>query len=335
MAENTNPKTLNDTGDAYFYGIGRPINRELAYTYYKQAADLDNPIGMFNLGQYFASKADYKTAVQYYEKAKAFLHPPAFMALAKMFETGVGARKNKGKAFKMYLGAAKLADIEAYNAVGLCYKNGIGIKKDATKAIEYFQKSADQNDPAGEYQLGLLLMETPEYKKNPEKAFHWLDKAATSGHVEAMKKLLSIYVEGKHPAFQKKSRLHLGEMAFYYRELLAKAKDVGNLIVVADAYYQGTDVVKKNQDKASLYYRMLLDMNEVAGKYGYALCLLYGQGVRMNVTEAKRLFDEAAAAKHVGAMTRLGDIARLGLEKNPDNEEAKRCYMDAARLQDP
>ena len=26
MADNFNPKTLNDTGDAYFFGIGRAVN---------------------------------------------------------------------------------------------------------------------------------------------------------------------------------------------------------------------------------------------------------------------------------------------------------------------
>jgi len=335
MADHSNPKTLNDTGDAYFYGIGRPVNRELAYTYYKQAADLDNPVGYHNLGQYFAAKGDYKAAIVHYEKAKAFLHTPSFMALARMYETGVGARRNKGKAFKMYLGAAKLADVEAYDAVGLCYKNGTGTKKDPVKAGEWFRKAADQNDAVGCCQLGLLLMTEKAYRKDPEEAFSWLDKAATAGNVEAMKTLLAVYLEGKHPAFRKKSRQHLSEMAFYYRELLAKAGDAENLRIVADSYHDGAGVARVNHEKAAFFYKMLLDRGDPAGKYGYGVSLLYGHGIGIDLGEAKRLLLEAARDKHPLAMTRLGDAARTGLGMEVDNEEAKKWYMEAARLQEP
>jgi TPR repeat protein len=335
MADTVNPKTLNDTGDAFFYGIGRPVNRELAYTYYKQAADLDNPVGYYNLGQYFAAKSDYKAAIANYEKARAFLHPPAFMALARMYETGIGARRNKGKAFKMVLGAAKLADIEAYDAVGLCYRDGIGTKKDPEKAKEWFRKAADQNDAVGCCRLGLLLMTEPAFRKDPTEAFGWLDRAATAGNVEAMHALLSAYVDGKHPAFRKKSRQSLDEMAFYYRELLAKAGDVENLHVVADAFHDGTSVTRINHEKSAVYYRMLLDRGDVVGRYGYGVSLLYGQGVVADPAEAKRLLGEAAREKHALAMTRLGDAARLGIGGKADGEEAKKWYMEAARLQEP
>ena len=335
MADNANPKTLNDTGDAYFFGIGRAVNRELAYTYYKQAADLDNPVGYHNLGQYFAAKGDYKAAVVNYEKAKAFLHAPAFLALARLFETGVGVRKNKAKAFKMYLGAAKLSDVEAYDAVGLCYKNGVGTKKDPEKAKEWFRKAADQNDAAGCFQLGLLMTMDAAYKKNPEPAFGWLDRGATGGNADAMRTLEEIYAAGKHPWLLKKSRLHLREMAFYYRELLAKTGDVHSLRSVANDYREGSDVTTVNHEKAAFYYKMLLDRGDAVGKYGYGVALLYGQGVKTDCDEARRLLKEAAQERHALAMTRLGDAARLGLGMPVDNEEAKRWYMDAARLQEP
>ncbi|MDP3129708.1 MAG: hypothetical protein Q8N15_00090 [Bacillota bacterium] len=335
MADNNNPKTLNDTGDAYFYGIGRAVNRELAYTYYKQAADLDNPVGFHNLGQYFAVKGDYKAAVLNYEKARAYLHAPAFLALARLYETGVGVHKNKAKAFKMYLGAAKLADVEAYDAVGLCYKNGIGTKKDAEKAKEWFRKAADQNDAAGCFQLGFLMTEDSAYKKDPEPAFGWLDRGATGGNVDAMRTLEEIYAAGKHPWLLKKSRQHLNEMAFYYRELLAKSGDVPSLRAVANDYREGSAVTKVNHEKAAFYYKMLLDRGDAVGKFGYGVALLYGQGVRMDHDEAMRLLKDAAQDRHPLAMTRLGDASRLGLGMPVDNETAKRWYMDAARLQEP
>ncbi|MFA5006387.1 MAG: SEL1-like repeat protein [Candidatus Izemoplasmatales bacterium] len=335
MADNSNPKVLNDTGDAYFYGIGRPVNRELAYTYYKQAADLDNPVGYFNLGQYFAAKGDDKAALLNYEKAKAFLHAPAFLALARRYEKGVGVRKNKAKAFKMYLGAAKLSDIEAFDAVGLCYRNGNGTKKDAGKAKEWFRKAADQNDALGCCQLGLILMSESAFRKSPDEAVGWLDKGATGGSVDAMRTLEEYYLAGKHPALRKKSRTHLDEMVFYYRELLAKAGDLPSLRTIAAAYHDGTSVCKIDYDKSAAYYRALCDRDDPVGKYGYGVSLLYGQGVKTDAEQARRLLQDAARERHPLAMTRLGDADRLGLGGPVDFESAKKWYMEAARLQEP
>lgn len=335
MADNTNPKALNDTGDAYFYGIGRPVNRELAYTYYKQAADLDNPVGYHNLGAYFAAKGDFKAAVVHYEKAKAFLHAPAFLALARLYENGTGVRRSRAKAFKMYLGAAKLADVEAYDAVGLCYVDGLGTKKDPVKAKEWFRKAADQNDARGCFRLGLLLMDEAAFRKNPDEALGWLDRGATGGNVDAMKTLAEFYEAGRHPSLAKKSRMHLEEMAFYYRELLAKSGDLASLRTVAAAYHDGTDVCRINYEKAAGYYKALCDRDDPVGKFGYGVSLLYGQGVGTDHETARRLLLDAARERHALAMTRLGDAARLGLGMPVDYEEAKKWYMEAARLQEP
>ncbi len=332
--DSLNPKALNDLGDDCFYGKNRPINLEMAYSYYKQAADLDNPVGYYNMGNYFMAKKDAKEAIINYEKSKAFDYSPAYLMLAGIYQKGAGVKKNKAKAFKYLLGAAKLNDPEAFNAVGLCYKNGEGCKKDLEKAFEYFQKSADLNNPVGQYQVGLYLMEDPSYQKSPDKAFLWLDRAATNGELEATKTMIKIYTEGKHPYFRKKSKAYLQEMAFYYEELLAQSKDIPMLRKVAKIYYEGSTVAKKNPDKAAFYFKILHDLKDPEGYYGYGLCLLYGMGVKQNIEEAKRLFELSAQEKHPLALTKLGDIYRMGMKVTVDNELAKKYYMEAARLQD-
>ncbi|MCK7484865.1 MAG: hypothetical protein MZU97_04455 [Bacillus subtilis] len=72
MAEQLSPKQLNDLGDAYFNGTGKVQNKELAYTYYKQAAEMDNPLGHVNIGKYFIDKGDYKKANEALMKAKSY-----------------------------------------------------------------------------------------------------------------------------------------------------------------------------------------------------------------------------------------------------------------------
>jgi TPR repeat protein len=51
MNNQMTPKALNELGDKYFYGQNTSANIELAYTYYKQAADQGNPVGLYNVGR--------------------------------------------------------------------------------------------------------------------------------------------------------------------------------------------------------------------------------------------------------------------------------------------
>jgi TPR repeat protein len=335
MNDSLSPKSLNDLGDAYYYGIDRPANLELAYTFYKQAADLDNPVGLFNVGFYFFRKKEFAKAIEYLEKSRACGHSPAALLLGELHRAGNGFSKNKKKAFKLYLEAAKLADIDAYNAVGECYKTGYGCGKNPEKSLEYYQKSADQQNVTGELNVGLYHLESAEYKKSPEQAILWLDKAAANGSAVAMRHLLKIYTDHTHPYFKKKSLGSLKEMAFYYQEALAKAGDSTALKLIADSYYNGTEPAKKNHEKSALYYKALADIGNDDGKYGYAVSLLYGQGVPKNIVEAKHLLEECAKNSHPSALTRLGDIFRLGLNVPIDFEEAKKWYTEGAKQNDP
>ncbi len=335
MNESLNPKALNDLGDACFYGVNRPVNLELAYSYYKQAADKDNPVGYYNLGNYFIAKKDYKQAIINYEKSKAFDYSPAAITLAKMYQNGYGVKKNKKKAYKYLVNAAKLNDPDAFNALGDCLMKGIGCQKSSEEAILFYQKSADLNNPTGQLNVGIYHLSQKDYKKNPEKAFHWLDKAASNGETTAMKTMMSIYLEGKHPYFKKKSQGYLHEMAFYYRELLAKAKDIEQLKIVANVYYEGNTITKKNYEKACFYFQALKDLNDPEGYYGFGVCLLYGQGIKQNIDEARKYLELASQAKHPKALSRLGDIHRMGMKTSTNAEKAKEFYMEASRLQDP
>lgn len=336
MANGTmSPKALNDLGDSFFYGIGKPVNTELAYTYYKQAADQDNPVGLFNVGMYFYHKSDFPKAIDSLEKSRACGHSPAALLLGEMHKNGQGFHKSKSKAFKLYLEAANIGDIDAFNLVGECYKNGIGIGKSPEKSLFYYQKSADQSNVTGELNVGLHLMDTPEYRKNPENTLLWLDRAATHGSQEAMRKLVEIYSERTHPYLKKKSLTSLRELTFYYQEALAKSGDIPNLKVVADAYYNGNDITKKNHEKSAAFYQALAEKGNDDGKYGFALSLLYGLGVNRDIERAKQLLEECARNSHPSAMTRLGDIFRLGLNVPVDYEEAKKWYTEGAKLNDP
>ncbi|MBU1144396.1 MAG: SEL1-like repeat protein [Firmicutes bacterium] len=334
MIEKVNPKSLNDLGDKYFNGINNEKNIEVAYTYYKQAADVGNPLGLYNVGKYFIEKKEYKLAIEYLQKAMACGYTKANLKLASMAVLGEGFHKNKKKAFKFVLDAAKQNDTFAYNQVASYYLLGIGCKKDTKKAWEYYQKSADLNNIEGMYQLGLLYLESTKNKSNPETALHWLDKAAVSGLKNAMIELKKIY-SLPHPYFLKKSKGFLQEMIFYYDELLAKTGELESLKSVSISYYEGTQATKQNFEKSIIYFKKLMDLDEVLGYYGMGVSLLYGQGILQNSLQAKNYLEISAGRGYQKAMTRLGDLYRMGINIDIDFELAKTWYFEAAKQNDP
>ena len=142
MTVTKTPKDLNDQGDQYFYAKGPDRNIEMAFTYYKKAADQNNPVGYYNVGKYFIEKEQYKEAVDYLSKAKDLGYAKASIRLSDMYLNGLGFRKNKKKAFKMIQSAVEANDIQALHQLGVFYLHGIGCKKDEKSAQKYFEQSA-------------------------------------------------------------------------------------------------------------------------------------------------------------------------------------------------
>jgi len=334
MSDNQSPKALNDLGDKYFYGQETTRNIELAFTYYKQAADQGNPVGLYNVGKYFFAKDEFKKAVEYLQKALLSGYSKAYLMLANMSLEGKGMHKSKKKAFKYTMDGANLGDTDAYNQLARYYQKGIGCSKDEKLTRKYYQLSADKNNREGMYQLGLIELDSPKGKKNPEAALHWFDKASEMGSQEAIQTVISLYT-APHPYFKKRSQAFLKEMIFFYTELLARNGDVPALEKVASDYLEGTDVTKKNPEKASDYFRMLLALDNTIGYYGSGICHLLGCGAAKDGKVAIERLKIAAERGYEKAMTKLGDIYRNGILTDPDPEEAKKWYYEAAKQNAP
>lgn len=334
MADTQNAKWLNDQGDAYFSGNGKPQNKELAYTYYKQAADLDNPLGHLNIGKYFLDKGDFKKALESIQKARSYRYAPASLFLASMAKTGKGLKKNKTKAFKYALEAAELFDVDGYLEVAQCYEDGYGVKKDAEKAFAYYKKAADLDHSKGFLKVGMLLMATPKEKTGGEEALRWLDKAAMVGEPMAIRTLIQEYAKSTLPFLKKKSRGYCDEMTFYYRELLAKTGDDVSLREVAESYHYGTFPAKKSPEKAVLYFSKLVEMKDPVGYHGLGMCYQTGSGVKADLVKAKAYYETAASMHHAGAMTKLGDLIRAQATTPAEFEKARDYYLEAAKLND-
>ncbi|MDA3931953.1 MAG: tetratricopeptide repeat protein [Tenericutes bacterium] len=329
MNDKYTPKDLNQLGDDYFYGKKQEKNIELAYTYYKKAADMNNPVGIYNVGKYYLEKEDYKKAYQHFKKATDLDYTEAYITLYEMYMDGTGIRKSKKKAFKALKSAADQHDATTYHLIGRMYEQGIGVGTDHDKAYEYYESSATKNNAEGMYYIALFLLNKKNKHNEYETAFYWLDKAANMHHKLSIRKLIELY-QSSHEYVNNRSLLYLEEMAFYYQELLAKTKDIESLKIVAKAYEEGRTFLTINYSKAFDYYKLLHEHDEVLGYLGLGKCYLYGLGVEQNYDLAKDYLDLASSRNNSEAKNLLGDIYRHGYGVNADFEIAKSYYLGAA-----
>ncbi len=330
MNNQMTPKELNETGDQYFYGQGIDKNIEVAFTYYKRAADQNNPVGLANVGKYFLAKMNESQAFTYYEKSALMGYPLAFVKLSDMYLNGIGVKKNKKKAFKMMEEAANLNETDAYHLLGQYYLLGIGTSKNEKKALELFERSATSGNIEGMYHLGYLLLNGKSVKNDAETAFFYLDKAAVNKSLNAIKYLKTLY-QTPHVYLKKKSDLYCQEMLFYYDEILAQLDDVEALKRVANVYYNGNDFTKINFEKSIKYFKVLYSLDEADGYLGMGLSYMYGQGVVIDFERAKDYLEIAANRGSSKAMNALGDMYRLGKGVVVDFQRARDFYLEAAK----
>lgn len=327
------PKELNDYGDLYFYGNGKTKNLETAFIYYKKAADLNNPVGFFNVSKYFIEKGQFKDAHTYLEKARKLGYTKAMIKLSDLYLEGKGHRRSKKKALSYVQEAVDKQDMGAIHLLGKFYELGIGTRRDEEVARINYQLSADNGNPEAMFYLGRLYLTCRNLKKDYEQGFFWLDKAAVNDHLEAIYYLIELYSKN-HPYLKKKSRHYVEEMIFYYEDLLAKNGIEAYLIKVAYTYYEGTEIITINNEKAYTYFKELKSRDVTDGYAGIGLMYLYGKHVEVDYVLAKENLDIAATRNSSIAQNALGEMFRLGLGVGVNDLRAKDYYFEAAKNDD-
>lgn len=128
-------------------------NYKKALYWYRRAAEVNNPIGQFNLALMYeygkGIDVDYADAFKWYFKAASSGFAPAQYGLATMYLEGQGVWVNHRKARRWYEKAAEQGDAFAQYQLAQMYENGIGVRKDLSKAkILYKQSMLNGNSQA-------------------------------------------------------------------------------------------------------------------------------------------------------------------------------------------
>lgn len=128
----------------------------------------------FMFGQYkVAFKAWQPLAEDGYAKAQA--------ALAWMYHTGNGVKKNMVTAASWYQKAAEQNHAIAQNNLAVMYENGTGVQVNPKAAAFWYKESANSGYSFAQYNMGRAYSEGIGVKQNIKEAKYWLRIASRQG----------------------------------------------------------------------------------------------------------------------------------------------------------
>ena len=170
--EKNHAPSISNLGVCYSNGWGVPRDKQKAMELYKRAADLGNEQAKKNyefIKKYLEEqKPNEELAKRYYEEAK----PYKFM----------GKTPDYKKAFELHMKAANLGYAPAQFEVGYAYSLGfLGVPRDAKKAFEWYMKAAMQGDATSQRNVGKAYQDGNGVERNLEKAKEWYQKASAQG----------------------------------------------------------------------------------------------------------------------------------------------------------
>ena len=254
---------------------------EQALKLFKKAADQEEPIAQYYLGEMYEKglkvKKDLIKAVDLYETAVQNDFPKALEALKKLANL-----KQEGNAY-------------AQRTLSRLYYQGMGVERSVEQAFYWLQKSADQGEPLAQYNLSQLYHYGVGVKKDLRKAFYWLKKSAEQGEPLAQYNLYYFYYQG----------VGVGEdarEAFYWLQKAAKQNIITAVEVLAEKYndaqsqynlglmYVNGTRVRQNIEEAKKWYQKAADQGHEKAKYGLAL-------INQNMNKIKKDSEQKVTVK--------------------------------------
>ena len=260
-------------GLMYRYGLGVPENSEKAESLFAEGnkrSDKKSAAIIADIcksGELFP--ADYKAALQWYEKSEP--NSTHLIAMAEFYEYGLGVPKDLDKAVQLYLKAAEKGSHEAYYRYAML--SDISLKE----KLEIFEKVANNGHPEAMYQIGVLHAEHYDevFDENEEvgatRAFSYFRRAAEKGSKNAMYSMGLAYLDGI--GVEQSERLAV--------DCFRKAVDKGHIEAMVElgvCYANGTGI-KQNYSRAIEFYIRAANLGNDEAEFNLGLCYQYGLGV--------------------------------------------------------
>ena len=221
---------------------------------------------------------------------------------------GAGTAQQLRTGYEWLLKAADRGHVEAQYLVG-------AMSKDARKSARYLLLAASQGHPRAQFDIGLRYDEGRGVERDVAQAMRWYGKALAQGNMAAC------YNVGKLWSFGGNGVTDADTPAQWYRERAEEGDAVAQW-VAGLCHQSGQAGAALDRDEAIRYFRLAC-----AQTFGPAICSVartyeQGIGVAQDLTEALRLYYQAANLNVPEAMFRLGCMHRDGSGIPADSAQA-------------
>ena len=177
-------------GICLFYGRGVEKNKDMGFSYLKQAAERGNSNAQACIGSCYyigrGVKMSKKEAIKWFEMSAKQGNFLGQRRLGNYYLNIDNTEGNKKNAVYWLGKSANQGDSFSQNQLGICYLHHIGVRRNDDMAFHWFEESAKRGNVTGEYNLAMCYECGHGTIKNRDKARFWYEKAAKKGFENAM-----------------------------------------------------------------------------------------------------------------------------------------------------
>lgn len=282
-AERGNALAMHDLGRMFADGLGREIDSNAAYEWYKKAlnaflsaeAEKPKPYIQYRIGKMFAvglgTEQSYEPAASWFSQSVEKNHKYAEYSLGGLFYRGQGVLQSYETALDLYVRSANQGNPYADYELAKMYRDGVGTQKNTEEADRYFKSAfvgfssleAESHEDKLQYRIGQMLYTGTGTKKDIPAAISYFEKSAKLGNVNAQYLLGKLWLEtGTGNPMQ----------AVAWIEKTADGGNASAQYTLAKLYHDGIYVEKDMQKALKLFTLSAEQKNEYAA---YQLGKLY------------------------------------------------------------
>lgn len=321
----------NMLGLWYDKGIGTNQNFQLAFEWYKKAAEQEYLSAFGNIGDLYRKgngvEQNIEKAIEFYNKGVYGNHSGCQYKLGLRYLKGEGVEENPQMAFSLFLKSSSQEYAPAKYQLYRCYKNGWGTKKDEKAALNALEDAVKLKHPQSCYILATHF-QTGEYvEKDERKAFRLFKKSAEMGYCSAQEKLGDIYRNGTMGEEESPRK----SFNWY---LKAAKQNSSSAQFYMGVFYSNGYGVKKDYNTAFEWYVLAGQQNNPSALNNLAICYEYGRGTSIDLGKAISYYEESAKMGNITAQKNLAVcyLNGTGVEINP--ERVFFWTMEAAKRRD-
>ena len=189
----------NTIGVMYLNGLGIEQDIKIGLTYFYRAAKQNNACALLNIARIFINDKQYKTALEYLNRAADQNITEAQYLIAYMYMQGLGVKKNYNITFH-YLNKIIVHNkidepdyqrlkIKALLDLGYLYHNALGVKQNNKMAFELYVKASILGSKDAQYNIGVFYENGIGMEQDNQLALEYYTKAYDENKPNIKKKI--------------------------------------------------------------------------------------------------------------------------------------------------